>query len=492
MQGLSRRQMIALAGTPCLPADTGSPRTPNILFILADDMSWADLGCYGNPFIETPNLDRLAREGLRFTSAYAASPVCAPTRAALISGLYPARIGIHNVPNPPHRPWARLLPPPQVDHLPDKHDTIALRLSARNYVSTLIGKWHLDGAGDAASRSRLGPAKRGFLSPPAIEAPGKPGGLMGRIESFAQANPHKGIGNQTLQAARFFASRPAAPFFCFLSLSMPHLPVEARQELVAKYEAKAKRTPPGIHPAYAAMVETIDESVGLLLEQLDELGLAGATAVFFTSDNGGVNTLTFESRVQLSEGGRSQSYFTVVDKPRIFNSNAPLRSEKGSLYEGGLRVPLVVRWPGAIRAASICDVPVISMDLHATWLDMAGVRDAGGPERDGRSLLPLFAGNADAAARPLFWHYPCYHHSTPASAVRDGKWKLIEFFEGPRVELYDLEADPGESRDMAARMPERVETLRGMLRQWRSAVGAAPPAPNPDHRPEREKLWAPR
>lgn len=466
-------------------------RRPNILFILADDMGWKDLGCYGNQFIDTPNLDRLAREGMRFTEAYAANPVCAPSRAAILTGRHPTRIGIYNVPDPPRRPWARLLPPPLVEHLPLERVTIAEALQAAGYVSTVIGKWHLDGSGNQASK--FSPMAQGFVAPPTGATSEAARGYARALAEFARQNPFKGMSAQTIQAVRFLEAHRERPFFCYLAYGMPHLPVQSRPALIKKYEAKAAATQTTkINPAYAAMVETIDESVGLLLAALDELLLAERTIVVFASDNGGVNTLTLEAKVAINEGGNQVERFAVTDRPKVFNTNEPLRSEKGTLYEGGIRVPLIVRWPDRVKPFTTSDVPVIGCDFYPTLLAAVEVKEESSQPLDGQSLLPLLTQSGALKRDALYWSYPAYHHSTPAEAIRSGRYKLIEFFEDGRLELYDLSADLGEQHNLAVRLPRKATELRDRLRRWRQEVGAASPTSNPNYDPRKAHLWGDR
>lgn len=454
-----------------------SAQPPNLVLILADDLGWADLSSYGNRFIDTPHIDSLARDGIRFTDAYAAAPVCAPTRAAIFAGRAPARIGMTMITRPHKRPWAKLTPPPNAYAVPLDLPMLADRLADAGYVSTLIGKWHHGYGNDPHDLDRVvmppgtGPKRPeialGFIEPPS-------GTLRGDspAERFARENPGKNLGRQTLQAVRFLEERKQGPrnerFFLMLSYNAVHIPMEARADLVAKYYRRFANKNPGIDPRYAAMTEATDESVGLVLEALDRLGLSDETVVVFTSDNGGL--------IRVYHG----------DGPQV-TTNAPLRSEKGSLYEGGIRVPLIVRAPGLAEAGTESPEPVVSTDLYPTFLDLAGVAD---PEQgsDGRSLAPLFGGGAlDRDA--LYWHYPAYHHSTPSAAIRRGRWKMIEFFEDGRRELYDLAADIGERRDRSAAKPDLVRDLSRRLHRWFAEVGAQMPVENPHHDPRRQAIW---
>jgi arylsulfatase A len=489
--------LLCYASAAAHNAATPEPR-PNTLFILADDLGWKDLGCYGNRFIETPNLDRLAQAGMRFTDAYAANPVCAPSRAAILTGQHPSRIGIYNVPDPLRRPWARLLPPPLVEHLPLERLIIAEALQAAGYVSTAIGKWHLDGGaeGGANQAGKFSPTEQGFVAPTVTVSAGAPDDTRGyarALAEFARLNPFKGMGAQTLQAVRFLEAHQAQPFFCYLAYGMPHLPVQARPSLIKKYEAKAAASGvTKIDPAYAAMVETIDESVGLVLAALDELGLAERTIVVFASDNGGVNTLTLEAKATVNEGGKQVERYAVTERPRIFNTNEPLRSEKGTLYEGGIRIPLIVRWPGRVKPSTTSNVPVIGCDFYPTLLAAAGIKEEKSQPLDGQSLAPVLTQAGALKRDALYWSYPDYHHSTPAEAIRVGDYKLIEFFEDGRLELFHLKNDLGERRNLIEKLPRKAAEFRARLRQWRRGLSVGSPAKNSNYDPRKEHIWGER
>ncbi|MEZ6066578.1 MAG: sulfatase [Planctomycetaceae bacterium] len=438
---------------------------PNILFVLVDDLGWADLGCYGNEFHQTPRIDRLAAEGVRFTDFYAAGAVCSPTRASIQSGQYQARLGITDFIPGHARPWEQLIVPQVRSALPLDVETPAEGLAARGYRTAYFGKWHLGGTGFL-------PSEQGYQR-----------SLVSSGRHFAprfQLTPPADVPDGTYLAdfltdatIDFLKADDARPAFVFLSHFAVHIPLEAAGEKIRKY---TERTGPagGINnPVYAAMVEHVDDSVGRLLDALDAAGLAENTVVIVTSDNGGLR--------QSANGGA------------IVTSNAPLRDEKGSLYEGGIRVPLIVRWPGVTTAGAICDEPTISVDFWATFADIAGVPVEERPRLDGLSLLPLLR-DADArmARESLYWHYPHYHHSRPAAAIRQGRWKLIDFFDDTPSELYDLSADISESDDQAARNPETTTRLSTELQAWLASVDAQMPKPNPDYDPARATLRGPR
>lgn len=446
------------------------------MLILADDLGWSDLGAYGNRLIDTPHLDELAEDGVRFTNAYAAAPVCAPTRASILTGLYPARLGMPMLTRPHRRPWAKLIPPPNAHALSPQTTSLAPELAGAGYVSTLIGKWHL-GYGNhphdleaVRMPPGLGPKTEavsfGFERAPTGRIVAERDDPAGR---FARSNPFKGVGRQTAQAVEFLESRGDQPFFLFLSYSTVHIPMEAREELVHKYRKRLGDTPSKIDPRYAAMVETMDESVGIVLSTLERLELDSNTVVVFFSDNGGL------VRVYHGEGP-------------LVTTNAPLRDEKGSLYEGGIRVPLIVRWPGRAEPR-VENEPVISTDLLPTFLNLAGLHEPENYPGDGVSLRTLLESGSPLDREALYWHYPAYHHSTPASAIRKGRHKLIEFFEDQRVELYDLIEDPGETYDLAEDEPAPAGSLLRELRTWRAETGAKEPTLNPAYDPDREGVW---
>lgn len=445
-------------------SSASAQRPPNVVFILADDLGWSDLGCYGNAFHETPNIDRLAAQGMRFTDAYAACPVCSPTRASIMSGQYPARVGITDFIPGHQRPWAKLqVPLNRQQYLPLEIVTIPEVLKDADYVSGAFGKWHLGGR-------EYFPDHQGFDE--ILVSDGRhfnfstfPATQVKETDYLAEV--------LTGHGERFLETHAAEPFFLYLSHFAVHIPLEARQEFIAYYEQKAK-PPTGVNnPVYAAMVAHVDQSVGRLLEKIRALGLDDNTIVIFTSDNGGLR--------QRYDG-----------QGPIVTTNAPLRGEKGTLYEGGIREPLIIRWPGVTAAGSVCTAPVSSVDFYPTILEWAGVSPNDAQPCDGVPLTGLLKAQGAPQRPGLFWHYPHYHHSTPAGAVRCGDWKLIEFFEENRLELYNLAEDIGETRDHAADMPDLADELHTILRKWRMSVNAAMPAPNPGYDPARAGEWGTR
>lgn len=438
---------VALPG--CATAQFGARRRkPNIVFILIDDMGYSDLPCYGHRFHETPVIDRLAEEGMRFTDAYAACPVCSPTRASLLSGQYPARVGVIDFIPGHWRPYEKLrVPSNRTQYLPLEIVTLAETLKTQGYVSAMIGKWHLGGKDHT-------PEKQGFDF----------------VRQGGANRNDKRVTALTDNAIEFVEQNQNKPFFLYLSHHSVHIPLEAPQELVEKYENKPKPAGGVNNATYAAMVEHLDRNTGRLLAKIDELDLEDETIVVFYSDNGGLRQM-------------------FTGKGPIVTTNAPLRDEKGTLYEGGIREPLIVRWPGVVKPGSTCGTAVTSVDFYPTLSEIAGAPRPSGQALDGRSLLPLLRGKKRFDDRALFWHYPVYHHSSPASAVRQGDWKLIEFFEDGALELYNLRDDIGERNNLAARMPEKTRELHRKLAAWRQSVNAAMPQPNPDFDPDRRYEW---
>jgi len=425
---------------------TALPSHPNILFILIDDMGWADLPCYGNRFHETPNIDRLAAQGMRFTDAYAACPVCSPTRASVLAGQYPARIGITDfIPGHP-RPWARLTVPNNRLQMPLETVTIAEALKHAGYITGHIGKWHLGPKG-------FGPENQGFDF----------------VRTSGPNRNDKQVTSFTDFAIEFIRANKDRKFFLYLAHHTVHIPLQAPQSLIDKYHNKPKPPTGPNNPIYAAMIEHLDTQIGRILETLDELDIADRTMVVFFSDNGGLRK-RFDG------------------KGSIVTTNAPLRDEKGTLYEGGIRVPLIIRYPALIKPGTTCSEPVSSVDFYPTFLQIA---DAPAPAQplDGESLLPLLTRTGRLRRDAIYWHYPHYHHSTPAGAIRQGRWKLLEFFEDNHLELYDLLTDISETTNLARTMPQKAAELRKKLAVWRNTVAAKTPTPNPNYDPDRAALW---
>jgi arylsulfatase A len=456
--------LAALAWSRAPGVDAAAAEKPskklNFVFILIDDMGWTDLGCFGSDFYETPHIDRLAADGMRFTSAYAACPVCSPTRASIMTGKYPARLKLTNfIAGRRRLENARVLPADFKLFLELDEVTLAETLKPAGYTTAQFGKWHLGGVEHF-------PDRQGFDV--SVVTAGR------HFGSVIQTPPPKKLPDDTYlaefltdRAVSFIEENKDRPFFLHLCHFAVHIPLEAREKLVAKYEAKAKAHPGTRHnnPTYAAMVEHVDQSVGRVMETLQRLKIADRTVVVFTSDNGGLS---------VKEGPKTPS-----------TTNAPLRAGKGYLYEGGIRVPLVICWPKGVQPGSVCDAPVSSVDFYPTILELA--RAKGDPKHvpDGESLVPLVKQTGSLRRDALYWHYPHFSNQggMPGAAVRQGDWKLIRFYENERMELYNLKDDPGETSDLAARRRGKVAEMRGMLDRWLREVDATMCPPNPDYVP---------
>jgi len=456
--------LLLLASTLCFAAEK-----PNVVLILADDLGWADLACYGSKFHKTPHLDRLAAAGMRFTDAYAACPVCSPTRAALMTGCYPQRFELTDwLPGRADRPDQKLRRPRLRQHLPLEATTLAEALKSAGYTTALIGKWHLGGEG-------FSPREQGFDlniggdhtgTPLSYFAPFKrkePGGKERFMPGLEEAPAGEYLTDRyAAEAVEFIEAHQDKPFFLYLPHNGVHTPLRAKQDVVDKYPQQivlGKQS----NPVYAAMLESVDDSVGRIVRKLDELKLADNTLLIFTSDNGGLATL---------EGMKT---------PATINS--PLREGKGYLYEGGVRVPLIVKWPRTVATGKECNVPVITPDLFATICEVCGAKS---PDKiDGRSILPQLKGSTEPVHDALYWHYPHYANqgSKPGGAIRVGDYKLIEYYENGRRELFNVKDDISESRNLAEDMPILVERLAVRLEGWREDVGALMPTPNPDYVP---------
>jgi len=454
-----------------------SAAKPNILFVLTDDQGWATLGCYGNKLVPTPHLDQLAREGMRFTDAYV-MPQCTPTRAALLTGQHTARNGMWHVIGWYGYPWARLAEPAFVESLPREKFTVAKGLKAAGYATACIGKWHLTDSRDGGYIG-LKPdsaALYGFDFAPTPPSP-----------RYHQEGD-KGVNWLTDQTLGFIEKHHERPWFVYLAHHTIHGPVVAPQKIVAKYRARgAPET--GLHNAtYLAAIETLDQSIGKLMRRLDELGELDNTLIVFLSDNGGVYEV-FDPKSARKEGD-------ALSLDRREFSNAPLRAGKGSHYEGGIRVPCIVHWPGVVKVGSMNNTPIHVVDWLPTLLEAAGTRAPSNHVLDGLSLLPLLKGDR-LPERALFWYLPLYElrwGATPCAVIREGDWKLIHFFGdrfdaenrycvGERIELYNLRADIGERENLAEREPQRASALRGKLHQWMRSVPATVPSTNPHFNP---------
>lgn len=435
---------------------------PNFVVILVDDLGWSDLGIGGSQFYETPNIDKFARSAVRFTQAYSACTVCSPTRAALLTGQYPARLHVTDWIAGHVRPKAKLRVPDWTKELPAENLTLAELLKGVGYSTALIGKWHLGGTNstpaDHGFDLNLGGTDKG--QPPSYFSPYK-------IPTLKDGPPGEYLSDrETDEAVKFIQSHTNKPFFLYLPRYAVHTPLQAKPEKVNKYREKFMKVGgQQANPTYAAMIESLDEGVGRILETLEKLKLDERTVLVFTSDNGGLLPVT---------------------------SNLPLRAGKGSAYEGGVRVPLFIRWPGHSTNGSMAS-PVVTQDIFFTLAELAGAPVPRSLPRDGQSLVPALDQGVEPRRDSIFWHYPHYHPggATPYSAVRRGKWKLIEFLEDHRVELYNLEEDPGELHDLAAVMPHVTSTLKRSLQAWRDDVGAQMPTANPGYDPAETAPKAP-
>ncbi|MBT3191457.1 MAG: sulfatase [Verrucomicrobia bacterium] len=465
---------------------------PNIVFILIDDMGWMDLSCQGSTFYETPNIDRLASEGILFSDAYAACPVCSPTRASIMSGKYPARIGLtHFIGGGSHckagSERGRLLNAPYVPFLSTEEKSLASAFKQHGYATWHLGKWHLGGEAYWPDRHgfdiNLGgchmghPSGEGHYFPPwqipTLDQKEGDGYLTDRLGD---------------EAARLIGESDGTPFFMNMWFYSVHTPIQAKPEKIAKYEAKARAVGlesvnalvegdyfPAEHkktkrlqrrivqsdPTYAAMIESLDENVGKILAALEEKGIADDTIVIFTSDNGGLST---------AEGSPT--------------CNAPLSEGKGWMQEGGVREPMLLRWPARVSPGQVTDAIVTSPDFYPTLLEACGLPLSPEQHVDGKSFLSVLDGGESFDRGAVFWHYPHYGNQggTPGCSIREGAWKLIEFFEG-EIELYNLKDDLGEAHNLSASEPARVKELLTKLHAWQQEVGAINPAPNPDWKP---------
>jgi arylsulfatase A len=451
---------------------------PNVVIVLVDDMGWTDVACYGSKYYDTPNVDRLCREGMKFTQGYAACAVCSPTRASIMTGRYPARVGVTDWIHF-HDPRARVAAkacknpegydPPRGRKLLTpvckfwlEHDevTIAEMLKPLGYVSAHVGKWHLGPKGwfptDQGFDFNYGGCEIG--APPSYFDPYARGG-RGGIATMPPRKKGEYLTDREADHAVAFIENHAKkhhdrPFFLYLAHYAVHSPIQAKKDMIAKY--KARKPTNQKNPVYAAMVESVDQAVGRVMDVLDKHKLTDNTLLVFTSDNGGA------------------VHFPATD-------NAPLRKGKGYPYEGGIREPFLFRWPGVVKPGSVSNVPICSIDLLPTIAAATGAK-LPGRVLDGVDLTPLLRGTGGLKRKTLYWHFPHYWWGTrikPYSIIRDGDWKLIRNYEDARLELFDLAADLGEKTDLAAKMPKKAAELNAKLTAWLKDVGAKLPKPNP-------------
>jgi arylsulfatase A len=428
-----------------LPVAAAEP--PNVVMVLIDDMGLNDTGCFGSDYYQTPHIDKLAEEGMKFTQAYSAATVCSPTRGALMTGKYPARLHLTDWIAGHNRPDAKLRIPEWTKELKAGERTIATVLKEKGYVTGHIGKWHL----------KRSATDFGFDTSIADNGIGQPATFLSPYENanLPDGPPGEELTERlTTEAVRFIETNKTQPFFLYLSHYAVHQPLGGKSDVIEKYRERAKRFPPQGPPAYAAMVEAVDDSVGRIRSELQRLGLSDNTVIIFTSDNGGL----------------------IQGKPpttTIFNA----RAGKGSAYEGGVRVPAIVLWPGLTKPGTESTTPVITMDWTATIAAAVGTDLSA----DGVDVRPLLR-DQTIPDRPLFWHYPHYHPggATPYSAIREGSWVLRHFYEDERNELYHLAEDPKETTDLSAKEAGRAEKMMNILAVWRASVDAQLPTPNPN------------
>ncbi len=453
-----KKQILAVLAALAAGA-AGAAQRPNIVFVLADDLGWTDLACQGSKYYETPAIDRLAAQGLRFTHGYTCGPNCQPTRAALMSGQYGPRTGVYTVGGTDRfdttmRP---LVPVENVNRLAPAIVTVAESLKKAGYATAIFGKWHL------GEEPEHHPLAQGFDEAIAT---------MGKHFKF-NTTPKVEVPDDvyladflTDRALDFIERKKAEPFFLYVTHFAVHSPHDAKPEKEAAFKDKPAA---GGHnsPVYAGMIASVDESVGRIVAKLDQLGLSSNTLVIFSSDNGGV-------------GGYGREGIKAGD----ITDNAPLRSGKGSLYEGGTRVPYIFRWPGTIAPGGTCAEPIASVDIHPTFVALAGGKPPETQPLDGLDISPLLRGNNGAFQRDaLYWHFPGYlgagpnqWRTTPVSAIRRGEWKLLEFLEDGHLELYDVVADVGQTNNLAAAKPDLAKELHAKLQAWRASVKAPMPA----------------
>ena len=472
--------LITLFTVGCSSDRSTDQSHPNIVFILIDDMGWSDLPVYGNLFNESPNITQLAQDGMLFTNAYASCPVCSPTRASIQSGQYPARIGITDFITGHWRPYEEVVVPKnRTQYLPLETVTIAERLKEAGYHTGYFGKWHL-GWGDKI------PTNQGYDKQVVYNG----GGFFGYDQRMDP--PQKFPGDKVLSEAltdlslQFIEENKNNPFFLFLAHYDVHVQLEANKELIEKFLTKPKTDHYPCNAVYAAMIEHVDNSVGRVVAKLDELNLSDNTLVIFYSDNGGLIS-RFDAQPLL---GPSAEWLYEDDSLKwIASSNAPLRSEKGTVYEGGVREPLIIKWPKMIPKSSRNNSLVTSVDFYPTFLEITGLRYTSDQSLDGISLFDLITNNRHEYDRSIYWHYPVYHHDQPAAAIRRGDYKLIQNLVDQSLQLYNLADDIGERRNLASELPEKTSELLTDLQTWQSEVHAEFPQPNPNFDRVRRSEW---
>ncbi|MHC4215010.1 MAG: sulfatase [Planctomycetota bacterium] len=447
----------------------GLDKKPNILFILADDLGWHQLGCYGSKYYETPNLDRLARQGMRFTDGYAAAAICSPTRASIMTGKYPARLHLTDFIKGGSPKNRKLLTPEWTPYLPLEEVTIAEALKENGYICGHFGKWHLNRTKKYKPGRPMDPGSQGFDDVLTTHKP-----KAGPKSPYEEDWHH--VRQITERSIAFMEKNKDRPFFCYVTHNSIHRPEVEKEELVNKYRKKT-----GSHndekyghnnPIQAAMLETLDKSIGTLLKKVDELKLSKNTIVIFLGDNGHLGPKDYK----------------------------PLRGSKADLYEGGIRVPFIIRWPGVTKPGTTCSVPVISIDFFPTLVENTGSGSSSHKicyRSDGESIMPLLKQSGKLKRDAIYFHFPHYHGQSigPSGAIRQGRYKLIEWFEKSidgvhtdgAIELYDLEKDLNEQNDLSRQKPQLAAELYVKLKQWQKYVGAQMMTRNPDYQPDAEK-----
>ncbi|MBA4150315.1 MAG: sulfatase [Verrucomicrobia bacterium] len=521
MKTIYRILLLLVFAVAPIHADAAE-RLPNVVLFLVDDLGWRDLGCYGSPFYETPHIDRFARESVRFTQAYSACHVCSPTRASIMTGKYPATLQMTDwLPGRREHPFQKLKNATIRQHLPFEETTIAEALKEHGYATGHFGKWHL---GEEPS----GPLRHGFdVQIPRWNRGWPNGGYHApfRLEGLDDAPGDYLTDRLTDEALKYIEQNKDRQFFLYLSHFAVHDPIQGRADLVSKYQAKLSRSTAGSGPAFilegnpdakdplsrgeldallqdevyqgyqvlprqtvkikqeqdnvqfAAMVENMDESFGRVMSKLEALGLSDNTIVIFYSDNGGMSAANFGRPDHVVPPSRLDGAYAT--------SNLPLRGAKGWLYEGGIRVPLMVKWPNRGQRGKVNDVPVISADLYPSILEMIGVPARPKQHTDGLSFAGLVRGKKKLDREAIYWHFPHYSNhgmQSPGGAIRHGDYKLLEYFENNTVQLFNLRKDAGEQRDLSREQPKIAKKMTAMLHDWRASVSAAMNEPNPNYK----------
>ena len=515
--------LVTLAMALPAAAEERVKSPPNVVFFLVDDLGWSDVGCYGSRFYDTPNIDALAREGVRFTDAYAACHVCSPTRASILTGKYPARLHLTDwLPGRREFPFQKLKNAEIHQYLPRDEVTLAEALKTHGYSTAIFGKWHL-------GEEPNGPHAQGFdVQIPRWNKGWPRAGYHApfQLDGLEDAEGDYLTDRLTDEALAYIESNRDRPFFLYFSHFAVHDPIQGRGDLVDDYEEKLSKMAPRQgasfilegnpdaedplsreeldalsreepyegykvlpnqvvkikqhqdNAQFAAMVESMDQSLGRVRAKLEELDIADNTIVVFFSDNGGMSAANFGNpRTVIPEDKLDTAYST---------SNLPLRGAKGWLYEGGIRVPMIVKWPQQGGRGTVCNVPVISTDFFPSILDMAGLPLQPEHHPDGMSLVPLLKGEKTLERDAIYWHFPHYSNhgmQSPGGAIRSGDYKLLEYYENGTVQLFNLREDLGEQHDLSESQPERAAALRAKLHAWRSDVSANMMPPNPDYAP---------